>query len=93
MQRQTAAPRQGLSRSEVELSRKKHGSNVFSKQKRQGFLRQFAASFGDPIIKILLAALALNVLEPDFVKFITAALLLVILVLSRDRKKKVKINA
>ena len=62
MQRQTTAPRQGLSRGEVESARKKHGSNVFSKQKRQGFLQQFAASFGDPIIKILLAALALNVL-------------------------------
>lgn len=45
------------------------------------------------ILYKLCVALALNVLEPDFVKLITAALLLIILVLSHDRKKKVKINA
>jgi len=52
----------GLSRSEVEASRRAHGDNRFTHRRQAGFFRQFLASFGDPIIKILLAALALNVL-------------------------------
>ncbi len=52
----------GLSRGEVEASRRRHGANAFTRRRRRSFWRQFAASFGDPIIKILLAALALNVL-------------------------------
>lgn len=58
---QSAAMR-GLSQREVELSRSEHGANVLTKRKRNGFFRQYLASFGDPIIKILLAALAINVL-------------------------------
>lgn len=58
----TAHSRSGLSRSEVEASRRQHGANHFTQRGRQSFWRQFLASFGDPIIKILLAALALNVL-------------------------------
>ena len=52
----------GLSPQEVEKSRKTHGSNELTQKKRNGFLKQFLASFGDPIIKILLAALAINVI-------------------------------
>ena len=52
----------GLSGAEVEKSRQKHGANELTQGKRQSFLRQFLASFGDPIIKILLAALAINVI-------------------------------
>lgn len=62
MQTTNASPAQGLSRSEVDASRRQYGSNQFTKQARQSFWQQFLASFGDPIIKILLAALALNVL-------------------------------
>lgn len=52
----------GLSPQEVERSRKTHGSNQLTQKKRNGFFRQFLASFGDPIIKILLAALAINLI-------------------------------
>lgn len=61
----TTAPAQtanGLSPAEVEESRRRHGSNHLTKKKRNSFLRQFLSSFGDPIIKVLLAALAINVI-------------------------------
>ena len=52
----------GLNSSEVAESRKANGSNELAKRKRKGFLSQYLSSFGDPIIKILLVALALNVI-------------------------------
>lgn len=52
----------GLSASQVESSRREHGSNSLTAQKRNSFFKQFLSSFGDPIIKILLAALAINII-------------------------------
>ena len=52
----------GLTEEQVLASRRLHGANVLTKRKRKGFFRQYLSSFGDPIIKILLAALAINVL-------------------------------
>ena len=52
----------GLTTRQAEESRKKHGSNVISKQKRQSFLGRFCLSFSDPIIKILIVALIVNLL-------------------------------
>ncbi|QOX63498.1 calcium-translocating P-type ATPase, PMCA-type [Anoxybacterium hadale] len=52
----------GLNPSEVAESRRANGSNELEKRKRKGFLSQYLSSFGDPIIKILLAALALNII-------------------------------
>lgn len=52
----------GLTPGAVERSRKKHGSNELTRHKRTTFVQQFLSNFGDPIIKILLVALALNVL-------------------------------
>lgn len=52
----------GLDPQAVEQSRQKHGSNRLTQQKRQTFGRQLLANFGDPIIRILLVALALNLL-------------------------------
>lgn len=52
----------GLSRRQVEASRRKYGENNFTQKKRAGFFKQFLASFGDPIIRILLAALLINIL-------------------------------
>ncbi len=57
-----AAHVSGLSHTEVEQSRIKHGTNSFTRQKRKSFFRKYLESFGDPIIKILLAARAVNVL-------------------------------
>lgn len=51
----------GLTPDEVARSRKEYGENRITRQKRKGFLRQFAASFGDPVIKILLIVLAINI--------------------------------
>lgn len=47
---------------EVEESRKKHGANLLSRQKGKSFLRQFLSNLNDPVIRILLAALAINLL-------------------------------
>ena len=51
----------GLTAQEVAVSREKHGNNLFTKRKRKSFLIKYLESFGDPIIKILMAALVVNV--------------------------------
>ena len=43
-------------------SREEHGSNQLTHKKRNSFLRQFLSNFGDPIIKVLLVALAVNLI-------------------------------
>lgn len=52
----------GLSEKEVFSSRERHGENALKKRKRKGFFRQYLSSFSDPIIRILLIALAINLL-------------------------------
>lgn len=52
----------GLSNEEAAVSRKKFGPNTIEPVKRKNFLSHYAASFGDPTIKILLVALGLNIL-------------------------------
>ena len=52
----------GLTDEQVLASRRLHGANTLTKRKRKGFFRQYLSSFGDPIIKILLVALAINVI-------------------------------
>ena len=51
-----------LTAAEVEASRQRYGENRLTKRPRIGFWRQFLGNFGDPIIKVLLAALAINLL-------------------------------
>lgn len=51
----------GLTSTEVPLLRKKYGSNVLSRQKRAGVIRQFFHNCNDPIIRILIGALILNI--------------------------------
>ncbi len=51
-----------LTAAEAEASRKAHGSNTLSVKKRRSFLSRFIANLGDPVIRILLGALALNLL-------------------------------
>ncbi|MBR5188416.1 MAG: calcium-translocating P-type ATPase, PMCA-type, partial [Clostridia bacterium] len=51
----------GLNAQEVLVSRKKYGNNLFTRRKRKSFLMKYLESFNDPIIKILMAALAVNV--------------------------------
>ena len=50
----------GLSDKEVIHSRALHGNNRLKKEASYGFWQQFLANFGDPIIKILLVVLVIN---------------------------------
>lgn len=47
---------------EAEKLRRTYGHNGFTNRPRKSFLKQYLAAFGDPIIKILLVALALNLI-------------------------------
>ena len=51
----------GLDDKEVAAARRQFGDNSLTRRGRQSLWRQFLAGFGDPIIKILLVALAINV--------------------------------
>ena len=53
---------QGLSNEQVEESRKKHGSNRMTEQKKEGFLKKLWSNLGDPMIKILCVALVINLI-------------------------------
>ncbi len=52
----------GLSDAQAEQSKKQFGTNDLPQEKGKRLIQQFLASFGDPIIKILLIALAINVI-------------------------------
>ena len=52
---------QGLSSKQVEESRAKHGFNVLTPPKKKSLFVQFLEKFKDPIIRILLIALALSI--------------------------------
>jgi len=54
--------RNGLTESEVAESRRLHGANQLSEKKRRSFWSRYGESFTDPIIKILVGALVLNLL-------------------------------
>ena len=54
--------KKGLSDLEAEESKKEHGRNVFSAKKPKSFIRCFFENLSDPVIKILLAALVVNLL-------------------------------
>lgn len=52
----------GLSDSAVEASRAKNGSNRLKGRERKSFVKKLLANFSDPIVRVLLAALAINIL-------------------------------
>lgn len=52
----------GLNEKEVTASREKHGTNALVRIKGKGIIRRFFDNLSDPIIKILIAALALEVI-------------------------------
>ena len=74
----------GLKDVEVEVQRKKYGSNSLTEIKKKGFLQLLIESLGDPIIKILLIALAIKVvfLFRDFDWFETLGILIAIFLAS-----------
>lgn len=51
----------GLSREEVEKSRKKHGANSLEKERGKGFFRKFFDNLNDPIIKVLIFAVIIEI--------------------------------
>ncbi len=63
---------EGLTSEEVARSRREKGTNVLSRQKRRGFWHCFFANLNDPVIRILLGSLAVNLLllfrDGDFVE-------------------------
>ncbi len=62
MEEKTMSPSVGLREDEVLQARRAHGENILSRQKGKSFLRQFLGNFNDPVIRILLAALAVHLL-------------------------------
>ncbi len=62
MKEERSNRRGGLSAAEVLASRQKHGENVLPMQKSKSFLAAFFENLGDPIIKILLVALGVNLI-------------------------------
>ncbi|MBQ4090933.1 MAG: calcium-translocating P-type ATPase, PMCA-type [Clostridia bacterium] len=50
----------GLSQAEVERSRAQYGSNALTGKKRKSFFLKFLSNLGDPVIKILIGALIVN---------------------------------
>ncbi len=52
----------GLDEKQVRASREKHGENIFKASKKRSFIGSFFKNLNDPIIKILLFALGLNLL-------------------------------
>lgn len=74
----------GLSKDEVILSRKKYGTNEIKKGKTNSFFSLLLESLGDPIIKILLIALAIKIvfLFRDFDWFETLGILIAIFLAS-----------
>ena len=51
----------GLTSSEVLASREKHGANALKREKSKGFFRRFFDNLNDPIIKVLIVALIIQV--------------------------------
>lgn len=74
----------GLSDVEVIENRKKYGKNSLTEIKKKSFFSLFLESLGDPIIKILLIALAVKVifLFKDFDYFETLGILIAVLIAS-----------
>ena len=56
------AQKRGLTEEEVLASRSAHGANTMSVTKQKGFWRHFLGNMGDPVIRILLCALGVNLI-------------------------------
>ena len=74
----------GLNNEEVIISRRKYGSNTFSKKNQDSFFKLLLETFSDPIIKILLIALGIKTifLIRDFDWYETVGIVLAILIAS-----------
>ena len=74
----------GLNDEEIKISRNKYGSNRITGKRKDTFISLFIETLGDPIIKILLIALAIKTifLFRDFDYFETIGIVVAILVAS-----------
>jgi len=74
----------GLTEKQVKENKEKYGSNELNKTKTNSFIKLFIQSLGDPIIKILLIALAIKVifLLKDFDWYETVGIVIAILLAS-----------
>ena len=74
----------GLNEYQVEENRNKYGSNTISKKEKESFLKMLLATLGDPIIKILLIALAIKTLFlfKDFDWYETVGIVIAIFIAS-----------
>lgn len=74
----------GLSDKEVIESRKKYGSNIISTKEKEGFIKKYIASLGDPIIRILIIALGIKIIFfiKDFDWFETIGIVIAIFIAS-----------
>jgi len=74
----------GLTKEEVINNRKKYGTNKITNKKNNTFFKLFIESLGDPIIKVLLIAVAVKTLFlfKDFDYFETIGIVLAILIAS-----------
>ena len=54
--------RRGLTSAEVDESRRRYGGNSITEQPRHGFIFQFIKNLGDPIIRVLIAGLIINII-------------------------------
>ncbi len=61
-EKRTDFAREGLDEAQARLSRERFGENRMTKQKQRGFWRRFFSNLNDPVIRILLGALAVNLL-------------------------------
>lgn len=52
----------GLTSAEVELSRKKHGANIMTKRRGKSLFISFLENLGDPVIRVLLISLVVNLI-------------------------------
>ncbi len=62
MKEYTSERLQGLNAEQVKASRAEHGSNTFGAAKKKSFIGCFVANLCDPVIKILLIALGVNLI-------------------------------
>ena len=58
----TAGSYRGLTTKEAEASRRQNGDNRLTQRRRVGFFRRFVSNLNDPVIRVLLLALGLNLL-------------------------------
>ena len=74
----------GLTETQIEENRKKYGSNIISKKEKESFMKMLIGTLGDPIIKILLIALAIKTifLFKDFDWFETVGIVIAIFLAS-----------